>query len=162
VSGMDQGDEHQRTIAEVSKYLRWRESEIPPRYSPISALLNPINLSGKKIMNEEETKAEISICEKKLANIREIQVSNEVRYKEIKEKGMRLENKLPRLFAKAALGEISSSQAEQAKQKLNKLKGQLKQIAILLKGLKLEEPQYVERISQAKRILDLDKGKNGI
>ncbi len=119
-------------------------------------------LSGKKIMNEEKTKAEISICEEKLANIREIQISNEVKHKEIKEKAMRLENKLPHLFAKAALGEISPSQAEQAKQELNKLKGQLKQIAILLKGLKLEEPQYIERMSQAKRILDLDKGKNGI
>ncbi len=119
-------------------------------------------LSGKKIMNEEKTKAEISLCEEKLLNIREIQISNEVRHKEIKEKAMRLENKLPHLFAKTALGEISPGQAEQAKQELNKLKGQLKQIAILLKGLKLEEPQYIERMSQAKRILDLDKGKNGI
>ena len=119
-------------------------------------------LSGIKIMNEEKTKAEILICEEKLANIREIQISNEVKHKEIKEKAMRLENKLPHLFTKAALEEISPSQAEQAKQELNKLKGQLKQIAILLKGLKLEEPQYIERMSKAKRILDLDKGKNGI
>jgi hypothetical protein len=147
----------------VSKYLKWREGEIHPRYSPISALLKPINLSGKKIMNEEKSKVEISICNEKLANIREIQISNEVRHKEIKEKAMRLENKLPHLFAKkTALGEISPSQAEQAKQELNKLKGQLKQIAILLKGLKLEEPQYIERMSKAKRIPDLDKGKNGI
>jgi hypothetical protein len=113
-------------------------------------------------MNEEKTKAEISICEEKLANIREIQISNEVRHKETREKAMRLENKLPHLFAKASLGEISSSQAEQTKQELNKLKDQLKQIAILLKGLKLEEPQYIERMSIAKRMLDLDKGKNGI
>ena len=119
-------------------------------------------LSGMKIMKERRAKAEISIYEEKLANIREIQISKEVRHKEIKEKAMRLENKLPHLFAKAALGEISPSQAEQAKQELNKLKGQLKQIAILLKGLKLEEPQYIERMSKAKRILDLDKGKNGI
>jgi hypothetical protein len=118
-------------------------------------------LSGIKIMNEEKTKAEILICEEKLANIREIQISNEVKHKEIKEKAMRLENKLPHLFTKAALEEISPSQAEQAKQELNKLKGQLKQIAILLKGLKLEEPQYIERMSPARRILDLDKGKNG-
>ena len=118
-------------------------------------------LSGIKIMNEEKTKAEILICEEKLSNIREIQISNEVRHKEIKEKAMRLENKLPHLFTKAALEEISPSQAEQAKQELNKLKGQLKQIAILLKGLKLEEPQYIERMSKAKRILDLGKGKNG-
>jgi hypothetical protein len=118
-------------------------------------------LSGIKIMNEEKTEAEILICEEKLANIREIQISNEVKHKEIKEKAMRLENKLPHLFTKAALEEISPSQAEQAKQELNKLKGQLKQIAILLKGLKLEEPQYIERMSPARRILDLDKGKNG-
>ena len=26
VSGMDQGDEHQRTIDEVSKYQRWRQN----------------------------------------------------------------------------------------------------------------------------------------
>ena len=118
-------------------------------------------LSGIKIMNEEKTEAEILICEEKLANIREIQISNEVKHKEIKEKAMRLENKLPHLFTKAALEEISPSQAEQVKQELNKLKGQLKQIAILLKGLKLEEPQYIERMSPARRILDLDKGKNG-
>jgi hypothetical protein len=55
------------------------------------------------------------------------------RHKEIKEKAMRLETKLPHLFAKAAKGEIFSSQAEQTKQELNKLKGELKQIAILLK-----------------------------
>jgi len=84
-------------------------------------------------MKEKRTKAEISVCEEKLANIREIQISNEVRHKEIKEKAMRLETKLPHLFAKAAKGEISSSQAEQTKQELNKLKGELKQIAILLK-----------------------------
>ena len=90
-------------------------------------------------MNEEQIKAEISIYEKKLANIREIQISNEVRHKETREKAMRLENKLPHFFAKAALGEISPSQTEQTKQEINKLKSQLKQIAILLKGLKLEE-----------------------
>ena len=119
-------------------------------------------LSGIKIINEEKTKAEISTCEKKLMNILEIQISNEVRHKEIKEKAMRLENELPHLFAKAAQGKISPIQADQAKQELNELRGQLKQIAILLKGLKLEEPQYIERMSYAKRILDLDKGKNGI
>jgi hypothetical protein len=104
-------------------------------------------LSGMKIMKERRAKAEISIYEEKLANIREIQISNEVKHKEIKEKAMRLENKLPHLFAKAALGKISPIQADQAKQELNKLRGQLKQIAILLKGLKSEEPQYIEKIS---------------
>ena len=104
-------------------------------------------------MKEEKAKAEILICEKKLSDIREIQISNEVRYKKIKEKIIRLVNKLPRLSAKAALKEIHISQADQAKQELNKLEDQLKKIAILLKGLKLEEPHYLERISQANRIL---------
>jgi predicted nucleic acid-binding Zn-ribbon protein len=104
-------------------------------------------------MKEEKAKADILICEKKLSDLREIQISNEVRYKEIKEKIMRLENKLPRLFAQAALKEIPISQADKAKQELNKLEDQLKEIAILLKGLKLEEPHYIERISQANRIL---------
>jgi len=118
-------------------------------------------LSGTKIMKERRAKAGISIYEKKLANIREIQISNEVKHNEIKMKAMQLENMLPHLFTKAAAGEISPSQVEQARQELNKLKGQLKQIAILLKGLKLEEPHYIERMSPARRILDLDKGKNG-
>jgi hypothetical protein len=118
-------------------------------------------LSGTKIMKERRAKAGISIYEEKLANIREIQISNEVKHNEIKMKAMQLENMLPHLFTKAAAGEISPSQVEQARQELNKLKGQLKQIAILLKGLKLEEPQYIERMSPERRILDLDKGKNG-
>jgi len=42
---------------------------------------------GRKIVNEKESKAKISIYEKKLANILEIQISNEVKYKEIKECG---------------------------------------------------------------------------
>jgi hypothetical protein len=103
-------------------------------------------LSGMKIMKERRAKAEISIYEEKLATIREIQISNEVKHNEIKMKAMQLENKLPHLIAKVAVGEISPSQAEQARQELNKLRGQLKQIAILLKGLKLEEPQYIERM----------------
>jgi hypothetical protein len=103
-------------------------------------------LSGMKIMKERRAKAGISIYEEKLANIREIQISNEVKHNEIKKKAMRLENKLPHLFAKTAVGEISPSQAEQTNQELNKLKGQLKQIVILLKGLKLEESQYIERM----------------
>jgi hypothetical protein len=66
---------------------------------------------------------------------------------------MQLENKLPPLFAQAASKEIRISQADQAKQELNKLEDQLKEIAILIKGLKLEECHYIERISQANRIL---------
>jgi hypothetical protein len=41
--------------------------------------------------------------------------------------------------------------AEQTKQELNNLKGQLKQVAILLKGLKQEESQYIERMYPAER-----------
>ena len=104
-------------------------------------------------MKEEKAKAEILICEKKLSDIREIQISNEVRYKEIKEKIMRLENKLPRLFAQAAVKEIPINHADQAKQELNKLEDQLMETAILLKGLKLDEPRYLERIYQANQIL---------
>jgi hypothetical protein len=106
-------------------------------------------LSGTKIMKERRAKAGISIYEKKLANIREIQISNEVKHNEIKKKAMRLENKLPHLFAKAAVGEISPGHAEQTKQEINNLKGQLKQVAILLKGLKQEESQYIERMYPA-------------
>jgi hypothetical protein len=84
-------------------------------------------------MKERRAKAGISIYEEKLANIREIQISNEVKHNEIKKKAMRLENKLPHLFAKADL------------------KGQLKQVAILLKGLKQEESQYIERMYPAER-----------
>ena len=80
-------------------------------------------------MNSGEAKAEISIGEKKLANIREIQISNEVLHKDINEKGIRLENKIQRLFARAAVGEISLGQVQQARQELNELKGKLKQIA---------------------------------
>jgi hypothetical protein len=105
-------------------------------------------------MNEEKIKVEISICKKKLLNILEIQISNEVRYNEIKEKAMRLENKLPHLLTTAILEEILPSQVDQVKQELNKLKSQLKQISILLKGLKLEESRFIEKISQTKPILD--------
>ena len=108
-------------------------------------------LSGTKIMKERRAKAGISIYEEKLANIREIQISNEVKHNEIKKKAMRLENKLPHLFAKAAVGEISPGHAEQTKQEINNLKGQLKQVAILLKGLKQEESQYIERMCPAER-----------
>ena len=83
-------------------------------------------------MNEKEAKAKILIYERKLADILEIQISNEVRYKEIKEKGIQLENKVSCLFERAELGEISSSQAELAKQELNELKGTLKKIAICM------------------------------
>jgi hypothetical protein len=82
-------------------------------------------------VNSGETKAEISLCEKNLSNIRQIRISNEVFHKEIKEKGIRLENKIQRLFARASPGEISLGQVQQARQELNELKDKLKQIAIV-------------------------------
>jgi hypothetical protein len=57
------------------------------------------------------------------------------------------------------LGEIPSEQLKQAKEKLQNLKKQLFEIPILLKGLKSEEPQYIERISKAKQIIDIDRVK---
>jgi biotin synthase-related radical SAM superfamily protein len=82
-------------------------------------------------VNSGETKAELSLCEKNLSNIREIRISNEVLHKDIKEKGIRLENKIQRLFARAAPGEISLGQVQQARHELNELKSKLKQIAIV-------------------------------
>jgi hypothetical protein len=52
-----------------------------------------------------------------------------------------------------ALGEIPSEQLKKPKEELKDLKRQLFEIPILLKGLKSEEPQYIERISKAKRII---------
>jgi hypothetical protein len=58
-----------------------------------------------------------------------------------------------------ALGEVPSEQLDKARGELKGLKRQLFEIPILLKGLKSEEPQYIERISKAKRIIDIDRGK---
>jgi chromosome segregation ATPase len=110
-------------------------------------------------MNAKAAKRELKSCEQHLADIREIMVSKEAKLNQIKAKRIQVENNLPSLFAKAAIGEIPSEQLEQAKRELKNLKRQLFEIPILLKGLKSEEPQYIERISKAKQIIDTDRGK---
>jgi chromosome segregation ATPase len=110
-------------------------------------------------MNAKAAKRELKSCEQHLADIREIMVSKEAKLNQIKAKRIQVENNLPSLFAKAAIGEIPSEQLEQAKRELKNLKRQLFEIPILLKGLKSEEPQYIERISKAKKIINIDRGK---
>jgi chromosome segregation ATPase len=102
---------------------------------------------------------ELKSCEQHLADIREIMISNEAKLNQIKTKRIQIESNLTSLYAKANLGEIPSEQLEQAKKKLIDLNRQLFEIPILLKGLKSEEPNYIERISQAKQIIDTDRGK---
>jgi hypothetical protein len=86
-------------------------------------------------------------------------ISNEAKRNQLKAKRIQIENNLPSLFAKVTLGAIPSEQLEQEKEELKSLKRQLFEITILLKGLNSEEPQYIERISKAKRIIDIDRGK---
>ena len=105
---------------------------------------------------------ELKSCEQHLADIREIMISKEAKLNRLKAKRIQIENNLPSLSEKVTLGEIPSQQLEQAKKKLNDLKRQLFEIPILLKGLKSEEPQYIERISKAKRIIDIDRGKGDV
>jgi len=104
-------------------------------------------------MDVKAAQRELKSCEQHLADIREIMISNEAKLNQLKAKRIQIENNLPRLFEKAALGEIPSKQLEQAKEELKNLKKQLFEIPILLKGLKSEEPQYIERISKVKRII---------
>ena len=113
----------------------------------------------RKIMDVKAAKRELKSCEQHLADIREIMVSNEVKLNQVKAKRIQIENNLPSLSKKAAQGEIPSEQLEQARKELNGLKKQLIEIPILLKGLRSEEPQYIERISKAKRIIDIARGK---
>ena len=110
-------------------------------------------------MDVKAAQRELKSCEQQLADIREIMVSNEAKLNQLKAKRIQIENNMPSLFAKVALGEIPSEQLKQAKEKLQNLKRQLFEIPILLKGLKSEEPQYIERISKAKQIIDIDRGK---
>jgi chromosome segregation ATPase len=110
-------------------------------------------------MDVKTAKRELKSCEQHLADIREIMISKEARLNQLKAKRIQIENNLPSLFKKAAFGEIHSEQLEQAKKELKDLKRQLFEIPILLKGLKSEEPQYIERISKAKQIIDIDRGK---
>ena len=110
-------------------------------------------------MDFKAAQRELKSCEQHLADIREIMISNEAKLTQIKAKRIQIENNLLSLYAKANLGEILSEQLEQTKKELKDLKRQLFEIPILLKGLKSEEPHYIERISKAKQIIDTDRGK---
>jgi hypothetical protein len=113
-------------------------------------------------MDARAARRELKSCEQHLADIREIMISKEAKLNQLKAKRILIENNLPGLSEKVALGEIPSEQLKQSKEKLQNLKRQLFEIPILLKGLKSEEPQYIERISEAKRILDIDRSKGDV
>ncbi|MGD2096084.1 MAG: hypothetical protein PVG35_00795 [Desulfobacterales bacterium] len=113
----------------------------------------------RNIMNFQAAQRELKTCERHLADIREIMILKEAKLNQLKAKKIQIENNLPSLFAKAALGEIPSENLEKTNQELKDLKRQLFEIPILLKGLKSEEPQYIDRISKAKRIIDIDRVK---
>ena len=110
-------------------------------------------------MDAKAAMRELKSCEQHLADIREIMVSKEAKLNQVKAKRFQMKNNLPRLLEKVALREIPSEQLEQAKRELKDLKRQLFEIPILLKGLKSEEIQYIERISKAKQIIVIDRGK---
>ena len=111
------------------------------------------------IMDFMAAQRELKSCEQRLADIREIMISKEAKLNQLKAKRIQIENNLPNLFKKVARGKIFSKQLEQAKGELKDLKRQLFEISILLKGLNSEEPQYIERISKAKQIIDIDRDK---
>ncbi len=104
-------------------------------------------------MNLKAAKRELKSCEQHLADILEIMISKEAKLNQLKAKRIQIENNLPSLLEKATIGKISYEQLEQAMAKLKDLKRQLFEITILLKGLKSEEPQYIDRISKAKQII---------
>ena len=110
-------------------------------------------------MDVKAAQRELKLCEERLAGILEIMVSNEVKLNQLKAKKIQIENYLPGLFEEVTRREIHSELLEQAKEELKDVKRQLFEIPILLKGFKSEEPQYFERISKAKRIIDIDRGK---
>ena len=110
-------------------------------------------------MDAKAAKRELKSCEQHLADIREIIIQNEAKLNQLKEKMIQIEKNLPGLSAKVAQGKISSKPIKKAKEKLKGLKKQLFEIPILLKGLKSEEPQYIERISKAKQIIDIGRKK---
>ena len=110
-------------------------------------------------MNVKAAQRELKSCEQHLADIREIMILKEAKLNQLKAKRIQIENNLPSLLEKAAIGKIPAEQLEQAKAKLKDLKRQLFEIPILLKGLKSEEPQYIDRISKAKQIMDIDRVK---
>ena len=110
-------------------------------------------------MDIKAAQRELKTCEQYLADIREIMISKEAKLNQLKAKRIQIENNLPTLSTKVTLGEIPSEKLEQAKEKLKDLERQLVEIPILLKGLKSEEPHYIARISKAKRIINIDRGK---
>ncbi|MDJ0988134.1 MAG: hypothetical protein QNJ26_21520 [Desulfobacterales bacterium] len=110
-------------------------------------------------MNLKAAKRELKSCEQHLADILEIMISKEAKLNQLKAKRIQIENNLPSLLEKATIGKISYEQLEQAMAKLKDLKRQLFEITILLKGLKSEEPQYIDRISKAKQIIYIDRVK---
>ena len=110
-------------------------------------------------MSVKAAQRELKSCEQHLADIREIMILKEAKLNQLKAKRIQIENNLPSLLEKAAMGKTSSEQLEQAKAKLKDLKRQLFEIPILLKGLKSEEPQYIDRISKAKQIINIDRVK---
>lgn len=120
---------------------------------------NKQNQKKRKIMDVKAAQRELKSCEQHLADIREIMILNEAKLNQLKAKSIQIENNLPSLFSKATRGEISSEKLERAKEELKGLKRQLFEIPIMLKGLKSEEPKYIERISKAKRIIDIDRSK---
>ena len=111
------------------------------------------------MMDFKAAQRELKSCEQHLADIREIMVSNEAKLNQLKAKRIQIEKNLPGLSKKAAIGEIPSEQLEKARKELKGLKRQLIEIPILLKGLNSKQPQYIERISKAKRIIDVARGK---
>ena len=113
-------------------------------------------------MDVQAAKRELKSCEQHLGDIREIMISKEAKLNQLKAERIQIEKNLPRLSAKVTLGEIPSKKLEQAKKDLKNLKKQLFEIPILLKGLNSEEPQYIERISKAKQIIDIMMDKNNL
>jgi hypothetical protein len=110
-------------------------------------------------MDVKAAQRELKSCEQYLADIREIMISKESKLVQLKAKRIQIENNLPGLFEKVAIGKFPSAQLEKTKNELKDLKRQMVEIPILLKGLKSEEPQYIERISKARHIIDIDWGK---
>ena len=113
------------------------------------------------IMDAKAAKRELKSCEQHLAHILEIMVSKEATLIQLKAKRIQIEKNLPGLTAKAAIGKIPSDQLVQAKKELEDLKRQLFEIPILLKGLKSEEPQYIQRILKVKKIMDIHRRQKG-
>ena len=110
-------------------------------------------------MDVKAAQRELKSCEQYLADIREIMVSKEAKLIQLKAKRIQIENNLPGLFEKVAVGKIPSGHLEKTKKELKDLKRQIVEILVLLKGLNSEEPQYIERISKARQIIDINRGK---